>query len=109
LSTFTGAVVDTDASSGENVSCTVFLQDLDIMFASQIPIGAAGDAAEQHKLRLVSGYGLDNVDWQIRPLVVTPGRPVELQATGMIQATTEAEGAPFFLILQNGTANYDLP
>jgi hypothetical protein len=109
LSTFVGTTVDASASSGENVTCVVFLQDVDILFASQIAIGAAGDATEVHKLRLVSGYGLDNVDWQIRPLVITPGRPVEIQATGMIQATDIDEGSPFFLILQNGQTNYALP
>lgn len=109
LSTFVGTTVDASASSGENVSCTVFLQDLDIMFASQIAIGAIGDVLETYKLRLVSGYGLDNVDWQIRPLTITPGRPVEIQATGMIQATTIDQGTPFFLILQNAETNYDLP
>ena len=109
LSTLTGATVDASASPGENAACTVYLQDLDVMLASQVAIGAAGDATEEYKLRLVSGYGLDNVSWQARPLVISPGRPVEIQVTGNIQSTTVAQGSPFFLILQNAVANYDLP
>jgi len=109
LSTFAGETVDASASSGENATCVVYLQDLDIMVASQLAMGAAGDATEPYRLRLVSGQGLDNVSWMIRPLVVTPGRPVELQATGTIQSTTVAEGDPFYLILQNTVAGYYLP
>jgi hypothetical protein len=109
LSTFVGTTVDASASSGENPTCTVFLQDLDVMVASQIAMGASGDVDEPYRLRVVSADGIDNVNWQIRPLVVTPGRPVELQATGTIQATSLAEGSPFFVILQNTQPGYPIP
>lgn len=109
LSTFVGTTVDASASSGENPTCEVYLEDLDVMVASQLAMGAAGDADEPFRLRLVSGDGLDNVSWQIRPLVITPGRPVELQATGTIQSTSAAQGDPFYLILQNAQQGYYLP
>ena len=107
LSTFTGATVDASASSGENATCTPYEADVDVMVASQTPIGAAGDPDEPFRLRVVSSDTEDNVVWQIRPVNITPGRPVMVQATGTVQGIDTGE--PFHTILQNAQTNYELP
>jgi len=107
LSTFTGATVDASASSGENVACTIYQADVDVMLASQTAIGASGDTSEPFRLRVVSNQDADNVSWTPRPVRVVPNRPVVMQLIGTV--TAASSGYPWFMMLQNGQAGYVLP
>lgn len=107
VSTFAGSTTDVSASSGANVACQVYSADLDVMVASQTYIGAAGDADEPFRLRFVSNRANDNVTWMVRPIRIQPNRPVVCQVIGTVLALES--GLPFYLVLQNGQANYTLP
>jgi hypothetical protein len=107
LQTFTAdQSVDVSSGSDQTATCTVYKGDLDVMVASQTAIGAADDATEKHKLRFVSNNDQNNVGWQVTPIRSTPGRPVVLQVQGEVEALSS--GQPFYCILQNGQADYNL-
>ncbi len=112
VSTFKGSIVDVSTSAGEDPTCTVYQADLDVMLASQVAIGAAGDVDEPYRLRLVSNSEQNNVAWQVAPIRIQPGQPIVLQVTGemlALEGDPEAVGYPFYLFLQNDLASYDLP
>lgn len=106
LSTFAGTDVDVTEDGDQTGSCLVYGGDLDVVSAAQVPIGAAGDANEPYKLRIVTPPGQGSVAWQAQPVRVTPGRPVVLQLTGSVRAL--ADQAAFYMVLQNAQANYTL-
>ena len=64
VSTFAGTDVDFSASSGENVSCTVYMSDLDVILQAQTNIGAT---SEPYQMRIVSNQTVDNVAWSVAP------------------------------------------
>lgn len=106
LSIFAGSAVDASASSGENVSCTVYEAELDVMLATQTAIGAAGDADEPYRMRLISNQVDDNVSWTVQPIRIQPNRPVVAQVTGTFKAS--ASGYPWYLMIQNAQSGYTL-
>lgn len=108
VSTFSGTSLDFSAISGANVSCTVYKADLDVMLASQTAIGAAGDADEPYRIRVISDRDNNNVAWGVRPVMVVANQPVRLQVTGVFQAD-ESSVYPIYCVLQNGQTSYALP
>lgn len=102
-----GSTVDVSASSGVNVACTVYEAEFDVMLASQTAIGAAGDADEPYRLRIVSNQQDDNVSWMVRPLRIQPNRPIVAQLTGTFLAAPV--GYPWYVFLQNAQSNYNMP
>jgi len=105
VSTFYGeSTVDTD----RNVACLVYQADVDVMLASQQNITGT---TEPYRIRVLSNPDEDNVAWAIAPLRITPNRPLVVNATATVLATEGGlwENHPFFVILQNGQANYTLP
>ena len=107
MSIFKGAAVDVSVDGGQNPACTVYEAELDVMWASQTAIGAAGDADEPFRLRFLSNQVDDNVSWTVRPIRIMPNRPIVAQVVGTFKAA--ATGYPWYMVLQNGTANYTLP
>ncbi|MHC4542921.1 MAG: phage tail tube protein [Planctomycetota bacterium] len=107
VSSLAGSTVDVSGSSGENVACTIYEAEFDVMLASQTAIGAAGDATEPYRLRLISNQLDDNVSWMVRPLRIQPNRPIVCQLTGTFLASPS--GYPWYMFLQNSQANYSLP
>lgn len=104
VSTFVGSsVVQTDS----NIACTVYRADVDVMLASQQTI----DGSEPYRIRVLSNPAEDNVAWSIAPVRFMPNRPVVVNATATVLATegTGWENHPFFIVLQNGQADYALP
>jgi len=107
VTTFTGSSVDVSSGSDQTAACTVYKGDLDVMLASQVAIGAAGDSSEKYKLRIVSNADNNNVAWMAQPIRVTPRRPVVMQITGTVEAVSGETG--LYLVLQNSKADYALP
>jgi hypothetical protein len=107
VSSLSGASDDVSAGGGSNVECTLYEAECDIMVASQTAIGAAGDATEPYRMRFISNQLDDNVSWMVRPLRIQPNRPVVAQLIGTFLAAPS--GYPWYLVLQNDQANYNLP
>lgn len=107
MSSLKGAAADVSVDLGANVSCTIYEAECDIMLASQTAIGAAGDATEPYRMRFISNQLNDNVSWVVRPIRIQPNRPVVAQLIGTFMAAPT--GYPWYLILQNDQANYNLP
>jgi hypothetical protein len=107
VSTFAGSSIDVSGGTDQTAACTVYKGDLDVMVASQVAIGAAGDATEKYKLRIVSNRDNDNVAWNVQPIRTVPRRPVVLQVTGTVEAVSGETG--FYVVLQNAQADYNLP
>jgi len=107
LSTFVGSAADVSSGTDQTAACTVYKGDLDVMLASQVAIGAAGDATEKYKLRIVSNRDNNNVAWNVQPIRAQPRRPVVLQVQGTVEAVS-GETA-LYVVLQNAKADYSLP
>ncbi len=100
VSTFEGAL---NAGTDTDASCIVYKADLDVMLATQNYI----TGSEPFRLRIRSSPSDNNVAWQVRPLRTQPNRPVVLQVTSNLLATSS--GDPLQILLQNAKASYALP
>jgi len=104
VSTFSGAA--NDGATSANTTCIVYKADVDVMFASQTYIPSVGAGTEPYRIRIVSNTAQDNVAWQARPIRVQPNRPIVLQVTANILATSS--GDPLRIYIQNDTTGYQL-
>lgn len=100
VSTFSGA---SNAGVDANASCIIYKADVDVEFTSQTYISGT----EPYRIRLLSRSTENNVAWQVRPIRVQPNRPIVLQVTATVEAIET--GDPFWILLQNATADYNLP
>lgn len=100
VSTFSGTA---NAGADDDVSCIVYKADVDVMLATQTYV----TGTEPFRIRIISNTGEDNVAWQVRPLRIQPNRPIVLQVTANVQATSS--GMPIAFYLQNAQTGYLLP
>jgi len=103
VSTFVGTASTTDADA----TCTVYKADLNVELASDVMI----TGVYPYKIKIASNPFEDNVAWAVRPLRITPNRPMVVQAMATVLAVEGSlwETHPFFIVLQNAKASYALP